>query len=255
MGGGLNNRDTLQHPAHTRSGAWRRCHKGTQIPSRSFALPIGTCRNDYYDQVQQIWRAAKGCGTMPDYHFERALFVVGAPNSGKSKQLRSIFRDARLGTNGIIPTARKLPDFCQLSNDRYLYLRLSSPHELGESLGQGGTGRRGVASFLKKTDDKLTDYASRLGRRWNFASAVQANAANNMPDIVDTCRAFAKYFNPERTRVVFLSPDRHGTFLQKKVNSDLAKRLRKIASVEVCWIDARDPTANGLLLADFFDFA
>src|SRR5260370_32718478 len=100
---------------------------------------------------------------MPDYHFERALFVVGAPNSGKSKQLRSIFRDVRLGTEGNIPTARKLPDFCRLSNDRCLYLRLSSPHELGESLHQQVAGRRGVTSFLKKTDDKITEYASRLG--------------------------------------------------------------------------------------------
>lgn len=30
---------------------------------------------------------------MPSYHFERALFVVGEPNSGESNQLRSMFRD------------------------------------------------------------------------------------------------------------------------------------------------------------------
>ena len=30
---------------------------------------------------------------MPSYHFERALFVVGEPNSRKSNQLRSMFRE------------------------------------------------------------------------------------------------------------------------------------------------------------------
>jgi hypothetical protein len=65
---------------------------------------------------------------MPRYHFERALFVVGEPNSGKSNQLRSMFRDVRLGTRGDIPTARKLDEVYRLSNERSLYLRLTSPH-------------------------------------------------------------------------------------------------------------------------------
>jgi hypothetical protein len=33
----------------------------------------------------------------------------------------------------------------------------------------------------------------------------------------------------------------------------LVDELRKIPSVEVCWIDARDRTVNGLPFADFFD--
>ncbi|HEV7676342.1 MAG TPA: hypothetical protein VGQ12_17555 [Candidatus Angelobacter sp.] len=76
-----------------------------------------------------------------------------------------------------------------------------------------------------------------------------------MPDVVGTCRAFAGYFKPERTRVVFLSPDRHGSCLQKAEHMELVDGLREIRSVEVCWIDARDRTVNGLLLADFFDFS
>jgi hypothetical protein len=40
---------------------------------------------------------------MPTYYFERALFIVGEQNSGKSTQLRSMFRDVRLGTSGIVP--------------------------------------------------------------------------------------------------------------------------------------------------------
>jgi hypothetical protein len=53
---------------------------------------------------------------------------------------------------------------------------------------------------------------------------------------------------------VFLSPDRHGRSLQETEHMGLVDRLREIPSVEVCWIDARNRTVNGLLLADFFDF-
>jgi hypothetical protein len=42
-------------------------------------------------------------GTMATCHFERALFVVGEPNSGKSNQLRSMFRDIRLGNTETFP--------------------------------------------------------------------------------------------------------------------------------------------------------
>ena len=33
-------------------------------------------------------------------HFERALFLIGDSGTGKSTQLRSLFRDWRFGTNG-----------------------------------------------------------------------------------------------------------------------------------------------------------
>jgi len=188
---------------------------------------------------------------MPSYYFERALFVVGEPNSGKSKQLRSMFRDVRLGTGGDIPTGRRLPELYRLSNERCLYLRLTSPHEAGESIRRK---RRGQKNFLTKTDKIIEENTPRMGSRWNFAGALQPGARDNMPDVVRTCRAFVRYFEPERTRVVFLSPDRHGDSLQERAHMGLVDRLRNIPSVEVCWIDARDRTVNGLLLADFFDF-
>jgi hypothetical protein len=189
---------------------------------------------------------------MPSYYFERALFVVGEPNSGKSKQLRSMFRDVRLGTGGDIPTGKRLPELYRLSNERCLYLRLTSPHEAGESIGRKRHGRK---NFLIKTVETIEENTPRIGKRWNFAGALQPGARKHMPDVVATCRAFVRHFEPERTRVVFLSPDRHGRFLQETEHRGLVERLRKIPSVEICWIDARDRTVNGLLLADFFDFA
>jgi hypothetical protein len=76
-----------------------------------------------------------------------------------------------------------------------------------------------------------------------------------MPDVVATCRAFVRHFYPERTRVVFLSPDRHGACPQETEHMKRVDGLRRVDSVEVCWIVARDRTVNGLLLADFFDFS
>src|SRR6266480_7864616 len=99
---------------------------------------------------------------MAAYHFERALFVVGEPNSGKSKQLRSTFRDIRLGTEGNIPTERNLPEFYRLSNERCLYLRLTSPHEAKESIGRR-RGRSGTTNFLEKTAEKIEENTPRLG--------------------------------------------------------------------------------------------
>jgi hypothetical protein len=188
---------------------------------------------------------------MRPYHFERALFVVGEPNSGKSTQLRSMFRDIRLGTEGEIPTERNLSEFYRLSNERCLYLRLTSPHEMKESIRKK---RRARANFLDKTAAKIESNTPRLGRRWNFAGALQPHEENHMPNLVFTCRAFVRYFNPERMRIVFLSPDRHGEYLQERGHEALVDGLSHIPTVELCWIDARDRTANGLLLADFFDF-
>jgi hypothetical protein len=110
-------------------------------------------------------------------------------------------------------------------------------------------------NFLEKTARIIDENTPRFGRRWNFAGALQPHSRNNMPNVVVTCRAFVRRFDPECTRVVFLSPDRHGISLQAAEHMDMVDGLREIASVEVCWIDARDRTVNGLLLADFFDFA
>jgi hypothetical protein len=138
---------------------------------------------------------------MPAYHFERALFVVGDPNTGKSTQLRSMFRDVRLGSEGTIPTAHKLTEVYRLSNERCLYLRITSPHEAHETLEPQRPDD--ATNFLDKTEGKIN---LSLGRRWNFACPLQPNAHNHIPDAADTVRAFVARFNPERTRVVFFEP-------------------------------------------------
>src|SRR6516165_9486075 len=100
------------------------------------------------------------------YHFERALFIVGEPNSGKSTQLRSMFRDFRLG-EGNIPAAANLREMYRLSNERCLYIRLTSPHEVGECIDNE------VDNFLDKTEQKIVGNTPMLGRRWNFACPLQ----------------------------------------------------------------------------------
>lgn len=179
---------------------------------------------------------------MNDKYLERVLFVAAGRHRGKSTQLRSMFRDVRLGTAGKIPKDRKLKDFYRLTNERFLYIRLSSPHELKES----------PKEFLRKTEDKINAAGSQWGARWNFACALQAQAANRMPDVVESVKLFVEYFEPERVRVVLLNPDRGGKLLPEDDVLRLSRRLRRIPSVEVCWIDGRTKTSNGLLLADFF---
>jgi hypothetical protein len=181
---------------------------------------------------------------MLPFHFERALFVVGEPNAGKSTQLRSMFQDWRLGSKGVIPTNNNLPEIYRLSNERSLYLRLTSAHEVGET----------PKEFLDRTWDKIVSNTPKEGRRWNFASALQPAPANNMKVTLEAiCRRFESWFEPERIRVVFLSPDRHGNELQGS-HAAMVPGLLTVPKVEVCWIDARDRRANGLLLADYFDF-
>ena len=169
---------------------------------------------------------------------ERVLLVAGAPNTGKSVQMRSMFRDARLGTSGQIPEARNLPNTLQLSPFRRLYLRLSSPHELGETLDR----------FLNKIEEN-----SDGSHRWNVASAVQIYAAGNMPNLSDIATALDEHFSPERIRVAILSPDRHGN--PQSEAPELMETLRAVSSCETLCIDARCRYSNGLLLADTFDFA
>lgn len=182
---------------------------------------------------------------MPRFHFERALFVVGEPDAGKSTQLRSMFRDRRFGTRGLVPANRNLPETYRLSNERSLYLRLSSPHEMRETL----------RDFLEQSWRKIESNTPKEGRRWNFACALQPfPARKKMTAKLETiCRRFAYWFEPERIRVAFLSPDQYGNDLQS-LHSKLVPGLLSIPSVEVCWLDARDRQANGLILADYFDF-
>lgn len=173
---------------------------------------------------------------------ERALFVVAPQDSGKSTTLRSLFQDRRLGTNGKMPpaaTKRKLQATYYLSNERQLYLRLTSPHEYGET----------PAEFINKAKNIMGS------GRWCLACPLQPNAFRHMPDVVASVRAFITAFQPERTRVAFLSPNRHNQVLKDFLpRRDLMQELLSIKNVETLCIDGRKRGKNGLLLADFFDF-
>lgn len=168
---------------------------------------------------------------------ERFIFVVGEQNTGKSVQLRSMFVDPRLGTDGRPPTSRKVREQYSLSLDRSLYLRLTSPHEMNESL----------AAFLQKTASKTS-----VGR-WCVAAPLQPDAFKTMPDVVRTIRAVKRRFRPERVRVCVLAPDRHGVQDPDRVRR-LFRRLWRLGRVECHCIDARERTMNGTLLADFLDY-
>src|SRR3954451_5850698 len=75
--------------------------------------------------------------SMTKYYFERALFVGGEQNAGKSTQLRSMLSDVRFHTFGKVASgadSRKLPAAYRFSNERVLYLRLTPPHEYGDDL-------------------------------------------------------------------------------------------------------------------------
>lgn len=173
--------------------------------------------------------------TRPLY-IERALFVVGEPNDGKSTQLRSLFRDKRFGTNGKIPKPRKLPATYALSHERSLYLRLTSPHEYDES----------PEEFFEKIR------ISALSGRWAVASPLQPNARNKMPDVIETVRQFIRAFSPERVRVCFLSPNQAD--IKTPGNQKTQDKLWKLGGVECITLDARTRTRNGLVYADFLDY-
>jgi hypothetical protein len=174
-------------------------------------------------------------------YFERVLLVAGDRNAGKGTQLRSMFLDPRLsdhriGPGGTIPASRNIPDTYKLSFGRRLYLRLTSPHEAGESLDEFFTKIRGKA----------------VSGRWCVASAFQITATRRTPDLLAAVRAIDGRLSPERIRVCILSPDRRGGVLPDA--PQLAVDLRQVASCEVMAINAEDRRANGLLRADTFDF-
>ena len=174
-------------------------------------------------------------------YIERALFIVGDQNTGKSVQLRSMFLDWRFGSEGIIPTSSKIKESIYLSQHRGLHIRLTSPHEYGDT----------PKSYLDKIENKTQS------GRWCFAGALQPEASNKMPDVTSSVEKFVNKFGPEKVRVCFLSPDKDGNLIFNKMNNfnSIVDSLINIDNVEVIFIDARSRDSNGLLLADFFDFA
>jgi len=73
-------------------------------------------------------------------HLERIMLVCGMPNAGKSRLIRHMFGDLRLG--GDIPLNGPLSRRA-LSRERCLAGRVTSPHEAGETPGE----------FHQKIDD------------------------------------------------------------------------------------------------------
>ncbi|MCK4815705.1 hypothetical protein KA005_08045, partial [bacterium] len=130
-------------------------------------------------------------------YIERALFVVGDQNTGKSVQLRSMFADWRFESEGEIPTSAKIKESIYLSQNRSLHIRLTSPHEYGDT----------PKEYLDKIENKTQK------GRWCFAGALQPNATNKMPDVLASVQKFVNKFSPERVRICFLSPDRHGSLI------------------------------------------
>lgn len=174
-------------------------------------------------------------------YLERALFIVGDQNDGKSSQIRDTFRDQRFHNNGQsrIGDNGRLPTWTGLSNDRWLHIRLTSPHEYGE----------GFERFIEKIDpieDKATGKY-----RWNFLSALQTNAYGNMLNSEEVVIRFNKIYRPERSEIALIHTGHSGK-IRSPAEIDRISKSCKLHNIQFRMIDAR--IDNGLSLADFFDF-
>ena len=176
-------------------------------------------------------------------YIERALFVIGDQDTGKSTQLRSMFLDWRLGTQSKVPTTKNIPNTYALSDEHWLYLRLTSPHESDETLDK----------FLDKCAGEMQTTRP-TARRWNFAGALQPNGPSRLPDGPNVIKGFIQRFTPERIRAVILSPGRSGDYMPELKHQHLTRTLHALPGVEVMTTDATTQTANGLMYADFFGF-
>lgn len=177
-----------------------------------------------------------------DMPLERVLLVCGQQNAGKSRLLRHMLGDPRLGGK----LHEKGPVKPRpLSRDRLLAVRITSPHESWETPEQ----------FYEKITNVREKYGQEY-RRINYASAIQPNASNNMPDIETVCEGLICAFHPERFRVVVLNPDQSGLD-SSKLKLKQINKLREL-DIEILTIDARrsdHPAEPGNLriLVDYFD--
>ena len=176
-------------------------------------------------------------------HLERVLLVCGEQNAGKSRLLRMMLGDPRLG--GVVPASPSIR-MRALSRERCLAVRFTSPHEMNET----------PDDFHRKID-RVTERAWWTHWRVNYACAVQPRAFKKMPDISVVCAGIQKEFMPERIRVVQLAPNQWGSDTGM-ISSGEVDQLRA-QDVEFITIDARrshlaaEP-GNVRILADFFDF-
>lgn len=177
-------------------------------------------------------------------HIERILLVCGNQDAGKSRLLRHMLGDARLGGN--VPSNPRVRAR-QLSRERCLAVRFTSPHEMGETPDE----------FHKKID-RASEIAWWTCWRMNYACAVQPRPFNNMPGIVNVCSGLVQEFQPERIRVVSLATDQWGND-HSQLNDSEVDGLRQL-DVEYLAVDARRSAydaepGNVRILADFFDFS
>ena len=177
-------------------------------------------------------------------YVERAQFILGDSGAGKSTQLRSLFLDRRFHKRGAIPEQKKLHETYYISNERRLYLRLTSPHEYGESLNE----------FLDKFENKMR-YEGVENNRWNFFGPLQIESpdTNQIKDGKVVIKEFMDRFKPERVRAVILSPNCSGEFMKRKTLLNHLEELHEI-NCEVILTDAQESEKNGLIYSDFFDF-
>lgn len=174
--------------------------------------------------------------TDPKRIVERALFVIGDQNTGKSTQLRSLFLDPRLGTQGRIPTWKFPGMYHRLGPGRWLYLRLTSPQEQRETL----------PNFLDNCARRLDPEKG----RWSVACALQASPTKKTPGAPEVIEAFIQRFAPQRVRAVVLDPDCAGE--NRLCVPGLMKALRAIPNCEVMRVDATQRHAHGLEYTAYF---
>ena len=181
-------------------------------------------------------------------HLERILFVVGKGNAGKSRLLRSMFVDPRFGTDGQVPDSsqnRRGISTVQLSRERCLSIRYSSPHE----------NYRSLPEFLADLDKRMAN-SWKSYWRFNFACAMQPFATKKTPSVVDICAALEPLY-PERVRLVQVHPrqdDEDGDLLASTDADRLRAMNVEVVTIDGRWGSPRKPHPNGQFLADFFDF-
>jgi len=171
-------------------------------------------------------------------YLERALFVIGDPGSGKSTQIRSMLQDKRFGEGRVRPTRRNLPNTYWINENRFVYVRLTSPQETQET----------IDNFVEKCDNEFS-----WGGRANLICPLQPEPSNNINGAASVIQQFVSRQQPERTRVVILSPHSNGALMNEDRLKTLIDEIGKAGSIEIVMVDARRMDENGFIYADFFD--